>query len=265
MIIDCHTHFSTFTNEGLNYTEIRDRLLKDMTSEGIVASVVMPDSESGSAVADLDTTLELAAGQSKLFALGTAHVESLGPDVITRLDTLAGEKAISGIKLYPGFEQFYPDDTTCRPLYDICLKYGMPVVFHSGETLHERWREEYNHPWEIARLAEDMPELQIVIAHFSQPHLESCREILTKFPNVHADISGLAHPTTGRTCGTAFIKEVLEETVQEQPEKVLFGTDWPICDVHAHIELVNSLKVSDEARELVFYGNTKRLFKPNVS
>ncbi len=260
MIIDSHTHLSTFTNEGLSFAQVRDRLLADMAREGIESSCVLPDSESGSAVADIDTTLELTASSPKLLALGTALVESIDAAVVAKIEKLAEEHRIVGVKLYPGFEEFYPDEESCHPIYEICRRYGLPVLFHSGETMQERWREEFNHPWEVARLAELFPDLNIIIAHFSQPHLEACQEILFKVPNVHADISGLAHPTTARVCGKDFIRQVLEETVAEAPEKVLFGTDWPICDVKDHIKLVESLAVNDEAKELVFSGNAQRLF-----
>lgn len=260
MIIDSHTHLSTFTNEGLTFSQVRDRLLADMARDGIEFSCVLPDSESGSAVADLETTLELTAVSPKLFALGTALVESINAGVVAGIEKLAEERRIVGVKLYPGFEEFYPDEESCYPLYEVCRRYGMPVLFHSGETMQERWREEYNHPWEVARLAEQFPDLNIIIAHFSQPHLEACQEILFKVSNVHADISGLAHPTTIRFCGKDFIKQVLEETVAKAPEKVLFGTDWPICDVKDHIKLVESLNVSEEAKALVFSGNAKRSF-----
>ena len=260
MIIDCHTHFSTYTNEGLSFAQIKDRLLTDMERNGIDFSCVLPDSESGSAVADLDTTLELTAASPRLFALGTVLVSSIDAAVLEKIEKLAAARSIIGIKLYPGFEEFYPDDECCYPLYDICRRYALPVLFHSGETLQERWREEFNHPWEIARLAENCPDLNIIIAHFSQPHLEACRDILFKIPNVCADISSLAHPTTTSVCGRDFIRQVLEETVKKSPEKVLFGTDWPICDVTDHIKLVESLDITDESKELVFSGNAGRLF-----
>jgi predicted TIM-barrel fold metal-dependent hydrolase len=260
MIIDSHVHFSTFTNEGLGFAAVRDRLLTEMERDGIAAACVMPDSESGSAVSDLDTTLELAGG-NKLFALGTAHIATLNAAHVDKLDRLAGEGRIVGIKLYPGFEEFYPADPECKPVYEVCLKHDIPVVFHAGETLMQLWREEYNDPREIARVAERLPDLSIVIAHFAQPHLEVCRDVIRALPRVHADISSLAHPSVQQVCGAANIRAILSETAANRPDALLFGTDWPICDVGAHIRLVNSLDVSEEARERIFSGNARELFK----
>lgn len=261
MIIDCHVHLSTFTNEGLSFARIRDRLLAEMTERGIGYSCILPDSESGSAVSDLDTSLELTNGEPRLVPLGTAHVPALEPAHVEKLETLASARKISGIKLYPGFEPFYPDSPECRPLYDICLRHDIPVVFHSGETMQELWREDYNHPREIGRVAGKLPELKIIIAHFSQPHLEVCRDVILAHPNVHADISGLAHPEVRQVCGKEYIKQILEEVAEREPGKLLFGTDWPICDVGEHIRLVNELRISEATRDLIFSGNAARIFR----
>ena len=261
MIIDCHVHLSTYTNEGLSFARIRDRLLAEMAESGIGYSCIMPDSEPGPAVSDLDTSLELSGEEPRLFCLGTAHVPALEPSHVEKLETLASTGKIVGIKLYPGFEEFYPADPECRPLYEICLRHDIPVVFHSGETLLQIWREDYNHPREIARVAERLPDLKIVIAHFSQPHLEVCRDVILAFPHVHADISSLAHPSVRQVCGQENIRQILEEVTSRQPEKLLFGTDWPICDVGEHVKLVNSLRISEEARNLIFSGNAARVFR----
>ncbi len=264
MIVDSHVHLATFTNEGLDFRAIRDRLLAQMSQLGIGVACVMPDSESGSAVADLDTVVELTAGEPHLRALGTAHVASLTPAHVEKLEALAEEGKISGLKLYPGFEEFYPADPECRPLYELCIRHDIPVVFHAGETLRERWREEYNHPREIARLAERLSDLKIVIAHFAQPHLEVCRDVLKALPHVYADISSLAHPTVLQVCGRAYIQQLLTETAGNRPDALLFGTDWPICDVPAHVDLVNSLLLDREVKERIFSGNAAALFKLKV-
>jgi uncharacterized protein len=261
LIIDSHTHLATYTNEGMTFAAIRDRLLSDMRSAGIGYSCILPDSDPGTAVADTPTVLETAAGHPELHPLGSVSIPGMKGTDIERLDRLAVAGRICGIKLYPGYEEFYPADRECRPLYEMCVRHDIPVVYHSGETLNEQWREEYNHPWEIAHVAERMPELKIIVAHFSQPHLEACRDIILRFPSIHADIAGLAHATTVSVCGITAIREIVGDTVRKQPEKVLFGTDWPICDTGEHIRLVESLKLDEKAREMVFSGNAKRLFR----
>ena len=219
-----------------------------------------PDSEPNTDVADLDGTHEVVRGYPPLLVLGTVCIPTIYPQIVGELDALAGAGDIIGIKLYPGFELFYPHDQRCLAVYELCIRHDMPVVFHSGETMGQPWREEYSHPREIAQMAERFPALRVIVAHFSQPHLAACRDLVLNHANVYADISGLAHPHVIACCGREAIARELGAVVAQQPEKVLFGTDWPICDVGAHLQLVASLPISDRAKNLILSGNAERVF-----
>lgn len=260
MIIDCHVHLSTFSYEGLSFSQICDNLVSSMQEHGINHSFIYPDCEPDTGVSDLDITVELVRRHPKLFMLGTASIPVIDSEIIDKLDTLASTGDIIGVKLYPGFELFYPDEDRCHAIYQLCTKHDIPVVFHSGETMNEPWREEYNHPFEIAKVATRFPSLKLIVAHFSQPHIADCRDVILKNPNVYADISGLAHPDVTRICGKDAILSVLEDVATQQPEKILFGTDWPICSVGEHLKLVNSLTVSEKVKTLILSGNAERVF-----
>ncbi len=142
-IIDCHTHISTFNRKGQTFEATLASLLESMRSVGIYHSIVAPDSEHASCVSDLATTLMLTKGHPELSVLGTACIPTLTSDDVTELDRLASADLIVGMKLYPGFEEFFPNDDTCQPIYDICLRHGLPVLFHAGETMGQAWRERY--------------------------------------------------------------------------------------------------------------------------
>jgi predicted TIM-barrel fold metal-dependent hydrolase len=232
-----------------------------MEQSGIAISFVLADSEPNTLVSDLDTTCKVVGRCPKLKVLGSISPLICDPGtVIGRLDALACDKAIIGVKLYPGFELFYPDDESCHAIYELCVAHNMPVLFHSGESMNEPWREKYNHPGEIAKVASRFPPLKIIIAHFSQPHLMDCRDVILEYPNVHGDISGLAHPEVMELCGKEIIHQVVHDVASTQPGKVLFGTDWPICDVGDHLQLVSSLKISDSTKSLILWENARRLF-----
>lgn len=101
-------------------------------------------------VADLDTTLELVRNHPKLLMLGTVCVPLINPSIIDKLDYLANTRRIIGIKLYTGFEMFYPEEERYHVIYEVwCIKHNIPAIFHSGETMREPWREEYNHPYKL--------------------------------------------------------------------------------------------------------------------
>jgi uncharacterized protein len=260
-IIDSHVHLSMFGHEGLSFVQIRDSLISNMEKHGIRFSYIMPDSEVGNGVSVLDETLLIVKDHPQLKVLGTAHIPSLNNQLVSKLDALAAAGNVIGIKLYPGFELFYPDDIKCHALYKICLNHDIPVLFHSGETMDEAYREDYNSPKEIKKVATRFPGLKMIVAHFSQPHLEECKKLILEIPDVYADISGLAHPSVEKACGKKEIISILEAIAKQQPGKILYATDWPICDTEKHIKLVESLDIPDSSKAMIFSGNSIRLFK----
>jgi len=265
MIIDCHTHISQYgPTEHKTFEQVRDALLESMEANGVDHTIVYPDSESASNVSNLDTTPPLIDGQPSLSMLGTILIPENRPldqAVLAKLAGLAADGALAGIKLYPGFEVFYPDDPRCHVIYDLCLTHDLPIIFHSGETMGEAWREAYNHPDEVAKVARRFPDLRVVIAHFSQPHLDACRQVILSHENLHADMSGLAHPEVVAACGADTIRATLIAVVEAQPFKVLFGTDWPMCDVQSHINLVRSLPVPARTQDMILAENAQRVFR----
>ncbi|MDI7277030.1 MAG: hypothetical protein QME94_13715 [Anaerolineae bacterium] len=74
MIIDSHVHFSKYGHDGLSFAQVRDSLLAAMAAHGVARAIVMPDSEVGTVVSDLSTTLELVLGgnAARLFRLEDA-------------------------------------------------------------------------------------------------------------------------------------------------------------------------------------------------
>jgi len=260
MIIECHTHLSQFRHERHTFSQIPDSVPADMKRLAIGMVLVYPDTEPASKLPDLESTREVVSGRPQLGMLGTARIPTLQAACVHRLEVLAGEGNIVGVRLYPGFETFYPNDEQCQPISELCLRHNLPVVCHSGESMNESWREKYNHPDEIAKVAERFPALKVIIAHFSQPNLAACRGAVLACPNVHADIPGLIHPEVVQRCGQEAILQNLECVATRQAEKILFGSDWPICDVEAHLRLVAGLPIPDKAKDLILFQNAERVF-----
>lgn len=75
-------------------------------------------------------------------------------------------------------------------------------------------------------------------------------ELMKKCENVYLDISG-----TG-----IFRFGMLSKLVYEVgAERILFGTDYPVCNPGVYVGGVLAEKISDSAKELIFSGNAKRL------
>jgi predicted TIM-barrel fold metal-dependent hydrolase len=51
------------------------------------------------------------------------------------------------------------------------------------------------------------------------------------------------------------IKQVLEDTLALDDNKVIFGTDYAMCDIRSHIKLIDDLNISNNVKEKVFFEN----------
>jgi uncharacterized protein len=48
------------------------------------------------------------------------------------------------------------------------------------------------------------------------------------------------------------------------PSSLLYGTDWPICDMGSYIRFVRNLHLSEEDTELILWRNSARIFNIDV-
>ena len=55
-----------------------------------------------------------------------------GAKGVEELDRAVNELGLSGLKLHPTHQSFYPNDHQFYPFYEKCSDLGVPVLFHSG-------------------------------------------------------------------------------------------------------------------------------------
>jgi predicted TIM-barrel fold metal-dependent hydrolase len=101
------------------------------------------------------------------------------------------EGLLKGVKLYCGYEHYYPFDKRYQRVYDMCMEFEVPVMIHTGDTFSRKGKIRFSHPLNIDDVAVDNPDLKIVMCHLGNPYILDCQEILYKNKNVYADISGL--------------------------------------------------------------------------
>lgn len=260
MIIDSHLHLPG-VNKDRNFEDSKKILLRDLKVNGIDYAILIPDNVPGSTIGDLDTALALTKDERKLFLMGTIDIFKDKKSHLDKLDFLFKQEYIVGIKIFPGHEPLYPTDKRLIPVYKLCVKYDLPIVIHTGWNPGNPDVAKYNDPIHIIKIAETFPQLRIVISHYFWPKVEYCHDLTKSYDNIYFDLSGLADDEVIKETGLDRIKKVLVETVNERPDNVVFGTDYPICSFIEHIDLVNRLKISEENRQKIFYRNALKLFK----
>ncbi|MGA2910276.1 MAG: amidohydrolase family protein [Candidatus Microgenomates bacterium] len=271
MIIDAHVHVSTYTGKGNSLDEATDTLLEEMNLNGIDYAIVIPDNlENDPKIADLDHTLNLVKDQKRLFALGSPQIIQRGSSEIDKYRKLVEEGKIKGLKLFPGHDPYNVADERCTPYYELLQNLGYPVVIHTGDISSDPKITnplDYNDPKYIVEVAKKFPNLKIVIAHYYWPKIEYCYDITRSVSNICFEISGCADDEVIKASGgKEKMVNVLKRTVDDRPDKVIFGTDWPLCDSKTesgfkkHIDLVKSLSLSEELEQSIFWKNANRIY-----
>ena len=68
-------------------------------------------------------------------------------------------------KLYPTYQQFYPNDSRIYPLYAKAQELGIPVMLHVGSSVFTGSRLKYGDPLYLDDVAVDFPELSLIQSH----------------------------------------------------------------------------------------------------
>lgn len=266
MIIDCHTHLNNY-HEQVKHTlsESVAKLRAAMAEAGIdyalvlTSYIVNPDRPSVREVIDAigdATDLGIVAGISYL------HYKE--KDLRELADDLRAGR-VKGLKLYPGYEPFYPHDKRLKVVYDLAEEFQVPVMIHTGDTYSPKGKLKYAHPLEIDEVAVDHPNVKFVICHLGNPWLTDAMEVVYKNANVYADISGLMLGEFSQAFEDYMSDEIEDViTYAGEPEKFLFGTDWPICSMKSYIEFVDHIEITPKDKQLLLYENSRRLFKLNL-
>ncbi len=264
MIIDAHLHLPIFGEER-TFEQSQRLLLADLRRDQVGYAILIPDNVPGSPIGDVQTCLRFVENEPRLFLLGTIDVENQGEDWLGYLETLIETRRIVGLKIFPGHDPVYPTDPRLRGAYALCETYHIPMVIHTGWNSNDAQVAKFNDPKYIVQVAAAYPKLPMVIAHYFWPEMEYCYQTTIQYPNIHYDTSGLADAEVIQATGLETIHSVLLKTLQHDPNRVIFGTDYAMCDRPDHIRMIKMLPVSEDVRERVFWRNAARLFNLTIA
>ncbi|MBN2239033.1 MAG: amidohydrolase [Dehalococcoidales bacterium] len=259
MKIDAHMHLPV-GNTLDTLTLQKERLLLDMKKFGIGAGIVIPDNVEESSIGNFEQCLELFQNEAGIFLLFPVNVLADEPPDMDHIERMLSNRRIVGMKIFPGHDRHYPDDERLVPFFELCLTHDVPFVIHTGWNSGDPDAAKWNDPKYIVRIAGRYPGLKLVICHYFWPEMAYCCEITRGCDNIFFDTSGLVDSEVAEITGKGVIRDILQRTIADNPQSVIFGTDYGMCDIGQHIELVESLSISDSVREMVFGKNAVELF-----
>lgn len=271
MIIDAHTHILIYNNNAESLDEVYKNLILTMKENGVDYAIIIPDNlENQTSDADLTKLRQLIKDNNKMFLLGSPQIIQRGSTEINTYRQLLKDGIIKGIKLFPGHDPYNPTDERCHPYYQLLQELDYPLVIHTGEVSSNPKISNpsiYNDPKYIVEVAKQYPKLKVIISHYYWPKLDYCYETTKNTQNIYFELAACGDEEVIEACGGIDkMRKVLKTTISDRPDKVIFGTDWPMCDSKTksgfahHIELVKSLDLSKETEELIFSQNAIRIY-----
>ena len=149
------------------------------------------------------------------------------------------------------------------PFYEICEKYGVPVLLHTGINgpfavqNMPHWRITNGDPLHFESVLGSFPELNVVFAHFGYPFTNNTIYMLATYRNVHADISVL-----NWMLGKSLFHRIISEAVEAVgSNRILFGTDQMIFPNTIPISVENTLSLPIAENDIanIMYHSAKDL------
>ncbi len=263
MIIDCHTHLNNYRDEGVeDLAGCLERLLRDMRRNRVDAALVLSSFRVTPGRPSTRAVVEATRPYPNLYVVAGLGWEEFREQDLEEIRPWVAEGRVKGIKIYPGYEPFYPTDPKLAPAMAFAREHRLPVMIHSGDTYSPKGKLKYSHPLHVDELAVDYPEVEFVICHIGNPWIRDTMEVLYKNANVSTDFSGLVLGDFEDRFEIYMRKQVQEMLLYGvQPERCLYGTDWPIASMESYLDFMEELRLPPRDRRLMMCENAIRLFK----
>lgn len=177
------------------------------------------------------------------------------------VERLASKFELRGLKIHPPHQLFaanaYAEGKlpALRTIYRTAERLGLPVMVHTGTSIFPGARSKYGDPMALDDVAQDFPDLTLIMAHGGRPlWCDTAFYLVRRYPNVYLDISSIPPP------------RLLEwfPRFEQVADKVLFGSDWPgpgVRGIREQIDAVRALPLSDELHEKLFVTNARKVIR----
>ena len=97
--------------------------------------------------------------------------------------------AVSLGEIGPGYGNFRVDDPRCYSVYETCVSLDIPIIIHSGPMNDPKGYLKNGNLEALDQVCVDFPKLRVVLCHFGYPFYQLAAFLMTKLPNLYADVS----------------------------------------------------------------------------
>ena len=181
MIVDCHTHVNSYGDENVDdLAGCIERLQLAMRRNRVDVAMVLTSYTVTPARPSTRTVVEATRHLPSIHVIAGIPYKTFSQQVVDELRVLLEAGDIKGVKLYPGYEPFYPADTKLEPAYKLAEEFDVPVMIHTGYTYSPTGKVKYSHPINVDEVAVDFPKVRFLICHLGNPWFRDCMKWSTR-------------------------------------------------------------------------------------
>jgi L-fuconolactonase len=272
MLVDGHQHFWQWSKGWFVRPEAvlsRDYLPEHLgpllISHGVDKTVVV---QTSATTAETDFLLELAESSSFIGGVvGWLDLES--PQFPDELQRYLRKPYFVGVR--PMLESLPDDDWILRPR----VMDSLSLIAHTGVTFD--FLAHTRHLPYVLKVVERIPKLRAVIDHAAKPAIKAgtmypwhdlIREVALH-QNVYCKLSGMVTEADYQSWDVEQLRPYADHVMEEfGADRVMFGSDWPVCLMAASYEQVFSAarslvmsRLGMTAEEAVFGSNAARFYR----
>ena len=242
-IFDFHIHCGIAHNTKYSAKQTAD-LFKNKNLQGFLCSSLSGIFDRKTAEKDLKALLKK---DSRIKA--AYWVNPYLPKWQLYADDFCRKNNIAAIKLSPSANIYIPDENFMRPVFDFCAQTKKFIVIHTDA--------QRGNPLAYGGLIKQYPKVPVVLYHLSAGLINI--HLARTYKNVFLETSFCE-----RSAGLIPLKTAYKLLGDE---RLLFGTDYPLCGGHTNgafyddlIKIYSSVLTAGSL-EKVFYSNAKNLLK----
>jgi uncharacterized protein len=170
---------------------------------------------------------------------GLAYINPLNKNVLKELRECVEDYAFIGMKVKLPVNC---DNKTLFPVYEKCIQYDIPILFHSWQRFFGNKQSESSE--DFRNLAEIYPELRICMSHLGG--ITNLKAV-SGYKNIWADISG-----------SMLERERIVHAIDTiGVDRILFGTDMPVPGSFLiTLGKVEDLELTPKEKDKIYYLNT---------
>ncbi|HQR17380.1 MAG TPA: amidohydrolase family protein [Gemmatimonadales bacterium] len=263
MIVDCHVHLNNYEEDTVeSVSERLAELNRAMRLNRVDIAVILTSYKVTPGRPSTLRVLEAVRDQPHLYVVAGLSYEQFTPAELDELEPHVATGKLKGLKLYPGYQPFYPADLRWEPAYQFAARHRLPVMIHSGDTYDPRGKVKYAHPLHVDDVAVDHPDVNFVICHLGNPWIRDCMEVVYKNANVYTDLSGFVLGDFTDRFETYMSRQVQDMLLYGvEPDNVLFGTDWPIATMESYLQFMEQIAIPQKDRQKIMSDNALALYR----